>query len=157
MSAATTSGKQPYYFVPAPSRHPAMTALGLGLVILGAGQWINGTGWGKWSVLLGLVIWLATLFIWFRDAIGESEGGMYSDRVDVSYRWSMSWFIFSEVMFFAAFFGALFYVRSISVPDLGSLPQKSLWPDFTAGWPTVGPYQPRPFTPMGAIGIPLLN
>ena len=31
----------------------------------------------------------------------------YGDRIDVSYRWSMAWFIFSEVMFFAAFFGAL--------------------------------------------------
>ena len=31
----------------------------------------------------------------------------------------MAWFIFSEVMFFAAFFGALFYVRTFSVPWLG--------------------------------------
>ena len=44
-----------------------------------------------------------------------------TSKVDLSFRWSMSWFIFSEVMFFAAFFGALFYIRNLSVPDLGSL------------------------------------
>jgi len=32
----------------------------------------------------------------------------------------MGWFIFSEVMFFAAFFGALFYGRMIAVPDLAA-------------------------------------
>ncbi len=69
----------------------------------------------------------------------------------------MGWFIFSEVMFFAAFFGALFYVRAISVPDLGGLGSKLVWPDFSAGWPSVGPYVKEQFTPMGAMGIPLLN
>ena len=69
----------------------------------------------------------------------------------------MSWFIFSEVMFFAAFFGALFYVRNLSVPELGGLDQKLLWPNFTAAWPTNGPYLKDAFTPMEAIGIPLLN
>jgi cytochrome c oxidase subunit 3 len=39
-------------------------------------------------------------------AIGESEGGLYSRKIDLSFRWSMSWFIFSEVMFFGAFFTA---------------------------------------------------
>ena len=61
------------------------------------------------------------LFGWFGTVIGESEGHLYNKKVDLSFRWSMSWFIFSEVMFFAAFFGALFYIRNLSVPDLGSL------------------------------------
>src|SRR5574340_955519 len=121
MSAATPTRVTPYYFVPSPSRHPAMAALGLFFVILGAAQWINGYDWGQWSFLLGLVIWLATLFVWFRDAIGESEGGMYSERVDVSYRWSMSWFIFSEVMFFGAFFGALYWARVHSPSAVGAV------------------------------------
>ena len=102
MSASDASrGSTPYYFVPAPSRHPAMAATGLFFVILGAGQWINGHGWGKYSLLVGLLLWAFTMFQWFREAIRESEGGLYSDRIDVSFRWSMSWFIFSEVMFFA--------------------------------------------------------
>ena len=136
MSAATPQGVTPYYFVPAPSRHPVTAAIGLFFVILGAGQWVNGHGWGAYSLLLGLLIWLGTLFLWFRDAIGESQGGLYSDRVDVSFRWSMSWFIFSEVMFFAAFFGALYWARVYSVPMLGDLEHQILWPDFKANWPS---------------------
>ena len=87
MSAAAQPGQQPYYFVPAPSRHPAMAAIGLFFLILGAGQWINGHDWGKYSVLLGFVIWALTLVQWFGYAIRESENGLYSDRIDVSFRW----------------------------------------------------------------------
>ena len=97
------------------------------------------------------------LFGWFGTVIGESEGHQYNAKVDLSFRWSMGWFIFSEVMFFAAFFGALFYIRVLSVPDLGGLGSKLIWPDYSAAWPTVGPYIKEQFTPMGAIGIPLLN
>ncbi len=97
------------------------------------------------------------LFGWFGTVIRESEGHLYSEKVDISFRWSMGWFIFSEVMFFSAFFGALFYVRLVSVPDLGGTDAKLLWPNFAADWPTVGPYIQERFTPMAAIGIPLLN
>ncbi len=139
MSAATTAGKAPYYFVPAPSRHPVMAAIGLFFVILGAGQWVNGHGWGAYSLLFGLLWWAFVLQAWFRDAIRESEGGLYSDRIDLSYRWSMGWFIFSEVMFFAAFFGALYWARVHSVPNLGSFENSLLWPDFKALWPSSVP------------------
>ena len=157
MSAAAPHGHQPYYYVPAPSRHPVMASIGLFFVILGAGQWINGHGWGAYSLLAGFVLWAFVLQQWFRQAIGESEGGLYSDRIDVSFRWSMSWFIFSEVMFFAAFFGALFYIRTLSVPDLGNPLHKMLWPDFASGWPSTGPYIRTLFSPMEAWGIPAIN
>ena len=164
MSAATHPGATPYYFIPSPSRHPAMVALGLFLVILGAGQWINGAGWGAWSLLLGLFVWLSTLFVWFRQAVGESEGGMYSERVDASFRWSMSWFIFSEVMFFAAFFGALYWARAYALPMLGNLDHQVLWPDFKAIWPSAGggvTASPanivEPFATMGPWPIPTIN
>ena len=140
MSAATHSTQgTPYYFIPQPSRHPAMVALAMFLVILGAGQWVNGASWGKYSVLLGLALWAVIMFQWFGDAIGESEGKLYSDRVDLSFRWSMSWFIFSEVMFFAAFFGALYWARAHALPMLGNLEHQILWPDFKAVWPSAGP------------------
>jgi cytochrome c oxidase subunit 3 len=164
MSAATPHGTTPYYFIPAPSRHPAVVALGLFLVILGAGQWINDHAWGKWALLLGLVVWLSTLYAWFKDAIHESESGLYSDRVDVSYRWSMSWFIFSEVMFFAAFFGALYWARVFALPMLGNLDHQILWPDFKAIWPTAAAgitASPagtvEAFESMGPWPIPTLN
>ena len=78
------------------------------------------------------------LFQWFRDAIRESEGGLYGQRIDISFRWSMSWFIFSEVMFFAAFFGALYWSRAYALPMLGDLDHSVLWPDFKAVWPSAG-------------------
>jgi cytochrome c oxidase subunit III len=70
----------------------------------------------------------------------------------------MGWFIFSEVMFFGAFFGALYYMRIISVPDLGGLESQALiWPGFKPGWPVSGPGIADQFTPMGAMGIPAIN
>lgn len=164
MSAAT-HGATPYYFVPGPSSRPVMSAIGLFFVILGASQWINGAGWGAWSLALGMLIWLGTLFQWFRDSIAESEGGMYGHRIDLSYRWSMSWFIFSEVMFFGAFFTALWWARGHSVPALGSLDNALLWPDFKAVWPslaaagaTASPADiVEPFSTVGPFWLPTIN
>ena len=163
MSAAT-HGATPYYFVPGPSRHPIMAAIGLFFVILGASQWINGASWGAWALAFGMLFWLGTLFQWFRDSIAESEGGLYSHRIDLSYRWSMSWFIFSEVMFFGAFFTALWWARAHSVPALGSLDNALLWPDFKAVWPslaagvTASPADiVEPFTTMTPFWLPTIN
>ncbi|MBH2019289.1 MAG: cytochrome c oxidase subunit 3 [Burkholderiales bacterium] len=164
MSAAATHGATPYYFVPGPSRHPVMAATGLFFVILGASQWINGAGWGAWLLAFGMLFWLGTLFLWFRDSIAESEGGLYGRKIDLSYRWSMSWFIFSEVMFFGAFFTALWWARSHSVPALGSLDNALLWPDFKAVWPslaagvTASPADIiEPFTTMTPFWLPTIN
>ena len=112
--SATSHGTTPYYYVPAESRHPVMAAIGLGFVIAGAGNWVNGHTWGMYLLFVGIAWWLFVLYQWFGDAIRESEQGLYSHRIDLSYRWSMSWFIFSEVMFFGAFFTALWWaLRSI--------------------------------------------
>jgi cytochrome c oxidase subunit III len=157
-------GTTPYYFVPNPSRHPAMAALGLFFVILGAGQWVNGADWGKYSLMVGMVIWLGVLFQWFSQAVSESESGQYGHKVDLSFRWSMSWFIFSEVMFFGAFFTALWWARMHSVPELGSLESAILWPDFKAVWPSLvagATASPagivEPFTTMTPFWLPTIN
>ena len=164
MSVSASTGKAPYYFVPAPSRHPVMAATGLFFVILGAGQWVNGEHWGMYSLFGGLAFWAFVLQQWFREAIAESESGLYSDRIDLSFRWSMGWFIFSEVMFFGAFFGALFWTRMHAVPNLGSLENALLWPDFKALWPSVAAgitASPanivEPFTTMGPWPLPTIN
>ena len=163
MSAAT-HGQTPYYYVPGPSRHPVLAAIGLFFVILGAGQWVNGHQWGAYSVLFGLLWWAFVLQQWFREAIRESETGLYSARIDTSFRWSMSWFIFSEVMFFGAFFGALYWTRVHSVPNLGSIDNALLWPDFKAAWPssvagaTASPAGTiEPFGTMGPFWLPTIN
>jgi cytochrome c oxidase subunit III len=156
MSAAP-AGTKPYYFVPQPSHWPVVGSVALLLMGMGAAFWFNHVAAGPWMVAAGFAVLLVMLFGWFGTVIGESEGRLYNRKVDLSFRWSMSWFIFSEVMFFAAFFGALFYIRNLSVPDLGAPTSKLLWPDYTAAWPTVGPYIREQFTPMAAMGIPLLN
>jgi len=77
----------------------------------------------------------------------------------------MIWFIFSEVMFFSAFFGALYYARELAVPWLGGegafADTKMLWENFSAVWPTNGPGAvggiDGRFEPMGAWGVPAIN
>jgi cytochrome c oxidase subunit 3 len=162
--SSTSHGSTPYYYVPHASRHPAMAALGLFFVILGAGQGVNGVEWGKYSLFFGLVFWLGVLYQWFGDAIAESEGGQYGHKVDLSYRWSMSWFIFSEVMFFGAFFSALWWARAHSVPMLGNLDNALLWPDFKAVWPTAAAGMTaspagiiEPFQTMTPFWLPTIN
>lgn len=134
-----TPSKTPYYFVPHASAHPIAAAVGLFCMMVALAGWLNHQTWGPFAFAVGLS-WLAVvLWRWFRDSIHESESGAYGKRIDASYRWSMSWFIFSEVMFFAAFFGALFYARQFTDQSLGNLDHKLLWPDFAAGWPNSGP------------------
>jgi cytochrome c oxidase subunit 3 len=160
---ATTHGS---YYLPNPSPWPIITSAGLFSLALGTVLTINGISAGPWVMALGGVIIVSMMVSWFGQVIGESEGGVYNDQVDRSFRWGMTWFIFSEVMFFAAFFGALFYVRTFSVDWLGS--NDLLWPGFDPTWPTAGPKGPIPiphgvlpgpnqFTPMAAWGIPALN
>lgn len=148
----------PYYFVPGPSKWPMLAGLSLLVTMIGASAWVNDASWGPYVNYVGLAGIIAVLYFWFGDAIGESEKGLYSERIDHAYRWSMSWFIFSEVMFFAAFFGALFYARSISMPWLGDLDHKLIWPDFAAHWGGTGPAGTvQEFTTMTPFWIPTIN
>jgi cytochrome c oxidase subunit III len=123
----------------------------------GAALWMNEASWGKFLLIAGVCVLFYMMFGWFGSVAHESEHGSYNKQVDVSFRWGMSWFIFSEVMFFAAFFGALFYMRVLSVPWLGDIEHKLIWPEFIAQWPTAGPGIAEKFTPMAAWGIPALN
>jgi len=146
-----------HYYVPNPSHWMIFGSAALFFMATGAASWFNGWQPGRWVVLLGLAILVFMMVRWFGDVISESEGGKYGRWEDVSFRWGMSWFIFSEVMFFAAFFGALYYARQLALPDLGSLDSKLLWPDFSPHWPSAGPDFRDPFTPMAAWGIPAIN
>ena len=146
------------YYLPSPSHWPIIGSIGLFLMAFGGVMMMNSIGGGGIVLLAGAVVIIYMMFGWFGTVIGESEAGKYNKQVDVSFRWGMSWFIFSEVMFFAAFFGALFYMRVLSVPWLGEADTKSLlWPDFAADWPVAGPGISERFTPMGAWGIPAIN
>jgi cytochrome c oxidase subunit 3 len=146
------------YYIPQPSTWPIIGATALLFLGFGAALTMNDLGAGPWLLLVGFAILAYLLFGWFGQVAGESEKGTYNAQVDISFRWGMSWFIFSEVMFFAAFFGALFYMRILAVPDLAHGESGALlWPGFAPKWPVAGPGIEETFTPMGAWGIPAIN
>jgi cytochrome c oxidase subunit 3 len=158
MSTAT-HGHAPYYYVPSPSRWPMVGSISMFFFMVGMSGTVNDKPYGPYVLALGLSILVFMFFGWFADVIGESEKGTYNHRVDASFRWSMGWFIFSEVMFFAGFFGALFYARVLAMPWLGDLDHKAfLWPDFSAQWPNAGPAGVvESFQTMGPFWIPTIN
>lgn len=126
------------YYVPEQSKLPIIMAASLGTFAFGAGHWaITGD---SLVCVLGIAGIIGTMFVWFNTVIRENMEGLPSAQVKRSYVWGMSWFIFSEVMFFAAFFGALFYVRNLAVPWLGgdgvgAMNPELLWNGFEAEWP----------------------
>ena len=147
------------YFIPEPSKWPAVGSIAMVFTMFGAAGIVNNVEYSGISILIGLAILIYMFFGWFGQVATESESGQYGQKVDASFRWSMGWFIFSEVMFFAAFFGALFYARVISMPWLGDLDHTSfLWPDFVANWPNTGPAGVfEKFETMGPFWIPTIN
>ena len=151
------------YYVPHGSKWPAIGAATLFVTMVGTAAVLNGVDIGPWIAYIGLAGVAYMFFGWFGAVIRESQGGLYNAGVDRSFRMGMSWFIFSEVMFFAAFFGALYYARQLSVPWLGGegsrfLTNLFLWPGFEAGWPTNGPGDVGgSFETIPAFGLPALN
>ncbi|HZX32812.1 MAG TPA: cytochrome c oxidase subunit 3 [Rhodocyclaceae bacterium] len=148
-----------HYFVPQPSLYPFLLSASLFLLVLGFIQSINGFAAGRWVMGMGGAVVAWVLYGWLGKVVAESQGGAYREWEDQSFRYGMVWFIASEVAFFTAFFGALFYLRVIAVPALGGMEAAhgaTLWPGFSGQWPSGGPQAPA-FTPMGAWGVPALN
>lgn len=151
------------YFVPSQSRWPFAGSIAMLVTMVGVASWLNDAAWGRWTFLAGIALLVATLFMWFGDVIRESNAGAYNRQVDGSFRMGMVWFIFSEVMFFGAFFGALFYTRSFALPWLGGqgdgvMTNELLWTGWSAGWPSNGPAAiGGPFQTIPAWGLPLVN
>ena len=153
------------YYIPEPSYWPIVGSIALFLILVGAAILLNGVPLGSALLAAGALILIVMLFGWFGTVINESESGTYNNQVDVSFRWGMLWFIFSEIMFFAVFFGALFYARIYSLPWLsgegsGASTNLYLWPGFESIWPTTanGPEAiGGAFKFMPAWGIPAIN
>jgi len=153
-----TSTEYAKYHVPEKSKLAVCATIGLILSIFGAASIMNDMTFGdpgkatsSWTIfLLGLFFFVATLFNWFRITIKENIAGMNSAQLKKSYVLGMFWFIFSEVMFFFAFFGALFYIRVLVGPWLagegeGGRMNGLLWEGFTFSWPLMQ-------TPQEAVG-----
>lgn len=151
------------YYVPPQSKWPIVGSVALFCIAFGAATMIHGDG--AWIFILGLTILTFFLVGWFRDMINESLGGINDAQVGRSYRIGMVWFIGSEVMFFAALFGALFYARELAVPWLGgagnnAMTHAILYPDFIPSWPLLTPPKAGAFKPFETIepwGLPLVN
>ncbi len=152
-----------HYYVPHSTRWPIIGSVGMILMMASAAYWVNGSTTAPWTFLAGALVMIYMMFGWFGEVIRESESGMYNAQVDTSFRMGMLWFIASEVMFFAAFFGALFYARMFSVPWLGgegtgAFTNQILWQGYDAVWPTHGPEElGGPFGTIPAFGVPFLN
>lgn len=153
--AAQSSGA---YYIPHGSAWPILGSVALFFVMGGAASLVNEDHtFGMIKFGVGMALLLVMLFGWFGTVIKESVSGIYNHQVDISFRMGMVWFIFSEVMFFACFFGVLYYVRRITLPELsGYEAAYTPYADFTAAWPSAGPFG-EAFTPMGAWGIPAIN
>jgi cytochrome c oxidase subunit 3 len=149
------------YYVPHGTRWPIIGSIGLFILVIGAALWLNDAAIGRWILMLGALVVIVMLVGWFGAVIAESERGLYNSQVDSSFRWGMSWFIFSEVHFFAVFFAALFYARQLVVPWLAGegdnfFTNLLLWPQFENAWPATGPAL-EPVARMEAWGIPAIN
>ena len=149
------------YYLPAPSHWPIVGSVGLFLMLFGFASFLHGSS--SLIMIAGAAIIVFMLFGWFGTVINESLSGKYNSQVDMSFRMGMGWFIFSEVMFFAAFFGVLFYARMWAIPWLGGssnnvMTHELLWPAFEAAWPTNGPGDVGgDYQVMGPWGIPAIN
>lgn len=156
-----------HYYLPSPSRWPIVGSIALFCFFFGFANWLHGKAFGPYVLLLGACILIFMLFGWFGTVIKENRAGLLRDaQVDRSFRWGMMWFIFTEVMFFSAFFGALFYARVLSVPWLGGQgvgesTHLLLWPAFKATWPVYHTPNPSQFvgpqSVMETWGIPAIN
>jgi len=154
------------YYIPQHSHWPILGSFSLFTVMLGAIAYLN--DWlGGWAFIPGALLLAILFFGWFGTVIDENQHGIYNTQVDRSFRMGMMWFIFSEVMFFSAFFGALFYARMLAVPWLGGLGVKYvtnliLWPSYEGLWPTNGPghvggLANGTFHVIPAFGVPAIN
>lgn len=154
-----------HYYVPGPSHWPLVGSTGLTTFLVGFASTLHHDWFGPYLLALGLMILITMMFGWFGQVIYENNKGWYDLQVDRSFRWGMCWFIFSEVCFFGAFFGALFYTRYWTIPLLGGemhpMTHLTLWPSFKAVWPLVANPNNVVFTgareSMGAWGLAALN
>ncbi|NHC10008.1 cytochrome c oxidase subunit 3 [Stutzerimonas degradans] len=159
------------YYVPAQSKWPIIATIALLVTVFGLGTWFNdlkaerAESNGPLIFFIGALLIAYMMFGWFGAVVKESRAGLYSAQMDRSFRWGMSWFIFSEVMFFLAFFGALFYIRYWAGPWLAGEGDKGisnmLWPGFEYSWPLLNNPDPKLYpAPEGTIsawGLPLIN
>src|SRR5687767_8909590 len=163
MAQAGQTHDESQYYIPHGSKLPFFGSVALFVLMAGAAATLNGAASGSWVLGVGFLLLFTLFFLWFGQVIRENQAGFYNEQVDRSFRMGMLWFIFSEVMFFAAFFGALFYARQFALPWLSGDGAKLsthalLWSEYSGGWPSNGPGAiGGAYQIMAPWGLPLLN
>jgi cytochrome c oxidase subunit 3 len=142
------------YYLPGLSLWPLIASIALFLMAAGFAMYLNEIASGAYILIAGSLVLAYLFYGWFAEVVKESVAGLYNKQVDRSFRWSMGWFIFSEVMFFFGFFGALFYIRNVS---LDWIEAGKVWPNFIAAWPPAGPAVGEAVEKMAAWGLPAIN
>ncbi len=168
--ASASHNKTPAYYVPESSWLPIAMAFTLFVLAIGGAlalQSVSGiasNAYGVWVLLVGLVMFAATLAVWFTKVAREHMAGLNSEQLQQSFVQCMKWFIVSEAMFFAAFFGGLAYIRMFELPWMAGMGEKAstgmLYEGFEYTWPLLsnpvpdavpGPQEAMHWT------IPLIN
>ncbi len=156
------------YYLPEPSKWPIIGSIGIFTLLFGVINWLHQVSAGPYIALAGLAIILYMVFGWFGAVIHENLTGLHNKQMDKTFRIAMCWFIFTEIMFFGSFFGALFYARVLSTEWLAGhgdaarvLTHYLLWPDFSFQWPLLQNPDPSKFMgpkyAMTAAGLPAIN
>ncbi len=110
------------YHMVDPSPWPALAALSALALTGGLVMFMHDAG--PWVMVLGILMMLYTMFVWWRDVVREATfEGQHTPVVQLGLRYGMVLFIASEVMFFAAWFWAFFNASLFPGEQIGGV-----WP-----------------------------
>ena len=116
--------KHPYHLVD-PSPWPLVGAIAAGVMAAGGVLFMH--DYGTLALILGAIMVLGTMAVWWRDVIREATfEGHHTPVVQLGLRYGMALFIASEVMFFAAFFWAFFTSSLLPVGACPGRPRVSI-------------------------------
>ena len=113
---------------------------GMGCLSLACGSVMWFHEYNYYLMIIGLILIVLTMFIWWGDIIREAYGeGSHHKEIEKSLKLGMILFITSEVIFFFSFFWSFFHSSLAPVVEIG-------W-----NWPPLG------IVSIKAFDVPLLN
>ena len=107
------------YHIIDPSPWPFMGAVGAVTMLTGGILWMKDASF-PWIFIVGFLLVLYVMFVWWRDVVAEGNGGDHTAVVRIGLRMGFIMFIMSEVMFFSAWFWAFFKFALFPMVDVGT-------------------------------------
>ncbi|MEM9145058.1 MAG: cytochrome c oxidase subunit 3 [Pseudomonadota bacterium] len=136
------------YHIIEPSPWPILGAIGGLLLLSGAVLYFHDVT--PWMMIVGFLVVLYTMKVWWTDMVRESKAGDHTPVVQIGLRMGFLLFVISEVMFFSAWFWSFFKHAIFPVPEIDGALQGTL--DLPVGpWPPVG------IETFDAWDLPLIN